>query len=190
MLIDCEVAFVAIWKPLVTKATFVERTCFDQRVALRPPPNGDQLNEKCVVGKCVEYSSAFDELSGSRLCTVCRDHVLVCENCQSRLREFHCRRHAAWKSCYFTFLEVFSRGKLVLQKNALIQLCAGTLPAVSFKKMRRTLQRQIGKVQDRMRLLDSGDAVADPEAPSRCRTCMEVKKFAMECARVSGSIPR
>ena len=39
--------------------------------------------------------------------------------------------------------------------------------------MRRTLMRQVEKVDARIQDLDSGVASVDPDAPRRCRTCME-----------------
>lgn len=168
---------------------------FDQRVAQKPsecgPPQSSRStsagastdNENdgdVVVGKCTGCSAAFDELCGSRVCTVCRDLVLVCPACQSsssasalRLREYHCARHAAYKSCYFTFLDVFDRDALSQQRDELLQLRDTFLPAAQHKNVRRTLLRQIEKVAARIEALDSGAAVTDRNAPLRCRTCME-----------------
>ena len=47
-----------------------------------------------IVGKCLECKAYFDEISGSRSCTVCRDLVLICEKCQSNLREYLFSRHS------------------------------------------------------------------------------------------------
>lgn len=140
---------------------------FDQRVAV-----GGKTSE--VVGKCVECQAPFDEIAGSRLCTVCRDLVLVCKSCQKNLREYHCRRHAAWKLCYFTFLDAFDETQLRWQRNRLREI-RESLEAASSKNVRRTLQRQIVKVQKRIDNLLSGSARVDRDAPRRCRTCMETQ---------------
>jgi predicted sulfurtransferase len=151
---------------------------FDQRIAMTPAEcqNTSEATTNptgyCVVGRCVSCETLFDELSGSRICTVCRDPLVVCPSCQDTLREYHCRRHAAWKSCYFTFLEVFSREQLICQRNELVAIRDG----LDNKNMRRTLLRQVQKVDDRIRDLDKGIAVVDPNAPRRCRTCMESRE--------------
>lgn len=136
---------------------------FDQRVFI------DASNNKKVVGKCIHCSSQFDELSGSRVCTVCRDLVLVCPSCQSNLREYHCKLHSSWKGCYFTFLEVFDRVKLQTQLEDLGKLLNG----ISSKNTKRTLRKQIAKVQDHMNALKNGTTQVDRDAPRRCRTCRE-----------------
>jgi predicted sulfurtransferase len=171
---------------------------FDQRVSLTPseqyqqrhqddPSSGDEkkqgnhknslpeqqqktFHQQRVVGKCVECKSPFDEISGSRVCTVCRDLVLVCPTCQVKLREYHCRRHAAWKSCYFTFLEVFNKDQLQHQKLQLEQLL---LQQKHPKNVRRTLNRQVEKIQDRLQEIQDHPELVNPDAPRRCRTCRE-----------------
>lgn len=152
-------------KGLFRGKTFV----FDQRVSAM-----DSSSSSDVVGKCVECAAPFDEISGSRLCTVCRDLVLVCPKCQSSLREYHCRRHSVWKHCYFTFLEVFDADELRSQKVQLEELRESMNTPGKYKNMRRTLMRQIKKVENRLNELECGKAKADREAPRRCRTCMKI----------------
>ncbi|KAI2513718.1 hypothetical protein MHU86_501 [Fragilaria crotonensis] len=146
---------------------------FDQRVAL--DSNQSQSNDCAtqIVGACVECSCPFEEISGSRLCTVCRDLVLVCPKCQTKLREYHCVRHAGWKRCYFTFLEVFSEDELVIQDQELAAIRENLVPAAEYKNMRRTLSRQIQKVRDQLDSIARGHCVPDKTASRRCRTCME-----------------
>jgi hypothetical protein len=127
-----------------------------------------------VVGKCVECATPFvsmtnrhssalfpccdsyhccpdarsqDELDGGRVCTVCRDLVLVCPKCQSSLREYHCSRHAAWKESYFSFLEVYDLNELQEQLSNLQNLRDSLEPKTSFKNTRRALTRQMDKVR-------------------------------------------
>jgi hypothetical protein len=142
---------------------------FDQRVAMKPSPTEPQND---VVGRCVECKTPFDELCGSRVCSVCRDLVLVCPTCQSSLREYHCRRHSEWKDCFFTFLEYFEMDELDNQKKRLVEIHE-SIPSGKLKNMRRTLSRQIVKVSKHMSKLSTEEIFANKDAPSRCRTCME-----------------
>lgn len=143
---------------------------FDQRVALAPTSGFDYNS---VVGTCIECGNPFDELSGSRLCTVCRDLVLVCPSCQTKLKEYHCERHARWKECYYTFIESFSERDLRIQVEALTALRDTMTPASEYKNMRRTLSRQIQKVQDRINRIAQGNFEPETNIQRRCRTCME-----------------
>jgi hypothetical protein len=143
---------------------------FDQRVAMKPDP-AKQQNE--VVGRCVHCTSQFDEICGSRVCTVCRDLVLVCPTCQSTLREYHCRRHCLWKECYFTFLEIFDVDELKEHVCRLKEARATLMPSSAHRNQRRTLSRQIVKVDEHISKLEAGTLIANPNAPRRCRTCWE-----------------
>jgi predicted sulfurtransferase len=152
---------------------------FDQRVAMKPSECKPLLEmnnsiRDTIVGKCVECEIPFDELSGSRVCTVCRDLVLICECCQSKLPEYHCRRHSGWKSAYFTFLERFDWAELERHREQLSELRETYLTPVPNKNVRRTLARQMEKVTARMQDLGAGRAEVDRQAPSRCRTCMDL----------------
>ena len=162
---------------------------FDQRAALDPKEcliqdekaaetqvsvnADDQSAISNIVGKCLECDVPYDTISGSRVCTVCRDLVLVCPTCRESLRELHCARHSGWKSCYFTFLEVFSADKLSMQLEELAQLRDKLVPPAQYKSMRKTLSKQIMKVQKRIVALQAGEAKVEVDAKRRCRTCME-----------------
>jgi predicted sulfurtransferase len=137
---------------------------FDQRVAIDASDNN-----QIVVGKCINCKDQFDELSGSRICSVCRDLVLVCPNCQNSLREYHCKLHSTWKEFYFTFLEVFDSTELKYQIDGLETV----LVKVTSKNIKRTLRKQITKVQERINALQNGTAQVDRNATRRCRTCRE-----------------
>lgn len=141
---------------------------FDQRVSASP-----SSSSSTVLGKCIECETPYDEISGSRLCTVCRDLVLVCPECQANLREFHCRRHSEWKHCYFTFVEVFDAEELATQKKQLEEIRESLSPPGEYRNVRRTLMRQITKIDNRLALLASGEVKVDRDAPRRCRTCMK-----------------
>jgi hypothetical protein len=137
---------------------------FDQRVSA----SNLMCPSASVVGKCIECSAPYDEISGSRLCSVCRDPT-----CQVSWREYHCRRHSAWKHCYFTFLEIFDAGELMAQKTELEEIGESLSPPGDYKNVRRTLMRQIAKIQNRLEGLEAGTAKVDRDAPWRCRTCMK-----------------
>ena len=125
-----------------------------------------------VVGKCMQCNiTDFDELSGSRICTVCRDLVLVCPSCQASLREYHCRRHAEWK-LYYTFLEVFDKTQLEEQKENMETLLRTHQHDYS-KHVRKTLRKQIEKLRLRILEVDQNPGLVQPNAPRRCRSCRE-----------------
>lgn len=147
---------------------------FDQRVALPSGKMDDTGNVPVtvIVGKCIECQSPYDEISGSRVCTVCRDLVLVCEQCVTQLREYHCERHAGWKTCFFTFLEPFNKDELNEQIPGLISIRDNLKDS---KNTRRTLMRQITKVQKRIKELDECKSFTEKNSPRRCRTCHETE---------------
>lgn len=136
---------------------------FDQRVAL------DASDNKQIVGHCVFCSTKFDQISGNRVCAVCRDLVLVCEKCQKSRREYHCKLHLGWKDCYFTFLEVYDISDLKKQLIGLRQIVEGDLS----RNTKRLLRKQISKVEQRIRDLENGSVHVARDAPRRCRTCRE-----------------
>jgi UPF0176 protein len=158
---------------------------FDQRIAVAS-------QNTTVVGRCVSCTAPYDELSGSRLCTVCRDLVLVCPACAQALPEYHCMGHQSWKDCYFSFLDQFDTQELQRQALELHQQWeAVCTPAGQHRKSggngkvqkgnknkRSTLQKQIKKVRaeiarrtaagadDSAQIRDAATA-----AGRRCRTC-------------------
>ena len=128
-----------------------------------------------IIGKCLECSAPYDTISGSRVCTVCRDLVLVCPTCTENLRELHCARHSGWKQCYFTFLEVFTADELAVQLEELMKIRDELVPPAQHKAMRRTINKQIEKVKKRIAALQIGEAKVEKDAKRRCRTCAEAE---------------
>lgn len=126
-----------------------------------------------IVGRCIECAMPFDQLCGSRVCTVCRDLVLVCPKCRTSLREYHCQRHSKWKACYFTFLEIFSLEQLYEQHVQLEAIRDSLVPAARHKNIRRTLARKIEKVGNQIEDIKIGNTTSRPDAPRRCRSCAE-----------------
>jgi hypothetical protein len=87
---------------------------FDQRVAVGPAG-------AAVVGRCLGCAAPYDELSGGRVCTVCRVLVLVCPGCAAALQQYHCEAHQPWRRCYFSYLGGFSAAELKAQAAELQQ---------------------------------------------------------------------
>ena len=66
-------------------------------------------SSKIVVGRCYECKEPFDEIDGSTVCTVCRDHVLVCSTCKTKCRNvYYCENHQYLKNTYYYFLDHFT----------------------------------------------------------------------------------
>eukprot|EP00986_Skeletonema_menzelii_P021176 scaffold33469_cov177-Skeletonema_menzelii.AAC.2 len=134
----------------------------------------DQKDDDDVVGKCIECNIPYDEISGANLCSVCRDLILICPSCRDTLYEFHCERHQRWKDAYFTFLERFTVDELEKQKEGLQSLHDSFyLPAKKHKNVRKTLRKQIEKIDARVNDIKEGNAVVEQNAKRRCRTCFE-----------------
>uniref|UniRef100_M4BDJ4 Rhodanese domain-containing protein n=1 Tax=Hyaloperonospora arabidopsidis (strain Emoy2) TaxID=559515 RepID=M4BDJ4_HYAAE len=145
---------------------------FDKRVLM----TAHNRNE--IVGKCIECQTPYDEFSGRKLCTVCRDLVLVCDSCYyTRYGEVHCTDHQYLKHCYVTFLQYVPRSELLEQQKALDTILEGLLAdKTSSKNKRRSIRNQLNKIKARVEAID-----ADPEAaaailaldprPIHCRTC-------------------
>uniref|UniRef100_A0A7S2EFL2 Rhodanese domain-containing protein n=1 Tax=Ditylum brightwellii TaxID=49249 RepID=A0A7S2EFL2_9STRA len=163
---------------------------FDQRVALSPSAsassttttqhiNKDEEDEEeskkknTIVGKCIECSTPYDTISGSILCTVCRDLILLCKSCQQSLLEYHCTRHSTWKHCYYTFLESFDIPTLQQQYVKLQTLLQKYVPPKEHKNVRKTLRKQMYKVKVRLEQLENGIVNVDVNAKRRCRTCRQ-----------------
>ncbi|KAG6620116.1 Rhodanese-like domain [Phytophthora cinnamomi] len=145
---------------------------FDKRVLM----GAQDSNE--VVGKCIECQTPHDEFSGRKVCTVCRDLVLVCDSCYyARHGEVHCTDHQYLKHCYVTFLQYLPRAELLEHQNALEKILTELLQdKSSSKNKRRSIRNQLNKIATRLEAID-----ADPEAaaavlalnprPIHCRTC-------------------
>jgi UPF0176 protein len=113
---------------------------FDKRVTqptkTSTEPAAESPVEK-VVGQCYECSKPWDKIDGGSVCTVCRDHVLVCEACRKNVcfGVYYCHNHMHLKNIYFYFVDHFSVAELLVQKKQLGDLHALLLkpPAVASK---------------------------------------------------------
>jgi predicted sulfurtransferase/23S rRNA-/tRNA-specific pseudouridylate synthase len=133
------------------------------------------------VGKCQYCDNHYDSFTGEKVCTVCRENCLVCEDCKGKLnREFHCVDHMHLRDCYFTNLGRFSREELQfqlieLEKN-LDQIAVGR----KHKQKRQTLYKQCERIQD---ILSNNKEMSNSRI--LCRSCGE-EKCNGECWGVHG----
>ncbi|KAF1327044.1 Rhodanese-like domain, partial [Globisporangium splendens] len=143
---------------------------FDKRVLM-----GSQNSE--VVGKCIECKTPHDEFSGRKVCSVCRDLVLVCDSCFAERRgEVHCTDHQYLKHCYVTFLQYLSREQLVEHQAALESVYKQFAVEKGWRNKRRTIRNQINKIEARLRAIDedleAARALVELQPrPIHCRTC-------------------
>ena len=138
---------------------------FDSRILVKGDSN-DNVNETptCsdnVVGKCINCSGKSDNLSGSIVCTVCRAVIIVCPTCvktNPHPGEYHCSRHQFLKHCYFTVLELYTPSELHQQIQDLNIVHDTVLNNIKVDKNRRkTVRRQIEKIQERLKILENDD---------------------------------
>ena len=156
-----------------------------------------------VVGRCVAAGcgAPFDRLSGARVCAVCRDFVLVCNDCAPTLREFHCSAHQYLRDSYFVLVDDFTADELEGFAGALARAAAAgaaggargatavgaaaasasasvlTIPRLR-RDDRRRVRRHIARLQARAAELRAGRARADAkwrgeavDWSRRCRSC-------------------
>jgi len=144
---------------------------FDRRIA--------QGGEDCdVVGKCRYCDKPWDQFQAGNVCTVCRELVLVCDQCNSQAVELHCSDHKHLQSCYFTDLSRFSekdlRNHLLELETHLEKMSVGK----AYKQKRRTLQKQYNKICIRLRAMEEKNCSNNVDAfakqfdeVSECRSC-------------------
>ena len=156
---------------------------FDRRIAI---PTGS------VIGQCSECGKAYDDFVGGVVCTVCVCLVLVCEACRKTgvpiagstanaiRREWYCREHTSLKDKYFTFLDHFEGEELERQLSDLRQRLhdfdSGEAEEDgSIRQRRRTVIKQISRVQKRISDMKSGAQVfSNPAGKLPCRSCMKL----------------
>ncbi|KAI9923228.1 hypothetical protein PsorP6_002016 [Peronosclerospora sorghi] len=145
---------------------------FDKRVLMKAANNNE------VLGKCIECQAPYDEFSGRKVCSVCRDLVLICDSCYyAHHGEVHCSDHQYLKHCYMTFLQYIPRATLLEQQQCLEKILAEYLEDKnSSKNKRRTIRNQINKIQARLEAIEADPAAAAAmlglqPRPIHCRTC-------------------
>ena len=123
-----------------------------------------------VVGQCLECQQSFDQFDPHCVCTVCREPTLVCDSCREQLVEYHCSIHANIKHCYFTNLDSFSVGDLQKQLLGLQTELEALAVGRMFKQKRRSLVRQLSRVQAKIDELKGGVSVGQKQLAA-CSKC-------------------
>ena len=112
----------------------------------------------------------FHRLNCTILLQVCRALVLICDDCEERLREYHCHHHSYLKDCYYTFLEVYDDNELKSQIRCLEKLETCKI-AMRSKHIRKTLRKQIEKINVQLDKISNSSFKPNRHAPRRCRMC-------------------
>lgn len=154
---------------------------FDRRGAMGVGDLHEAAGAETVVGRCYSCGAAHEVYAPDALCVVCREPCLVCSSCKDRLRgELHCEDHRELRECYFANLGAFSASELRQQVQALEGLSAKISKGREFKRRRRTLRRQIDRVNERLAQLERAPApegARDAEPAGKllrgetCRSC-------------------
>ena len=122
---------------------------FDAR-GLQKPRGAD------VHGRCFSCGAATEAMSSDRVCAVCRDQVLQCDSCRTRLRGvYFCRDHSHFGGKFFPFLEHFSVPQLRVQQTALKAMAAPGGCLHTERRRRRALNKQLKRIQNRIDVLTS-----------------------------------
>jgi predicted sulfurtransferase/23S rRNA-/tRNA-specific pseudouridylate synthase len=158
---------------------------FDNRVATsaeetRIGREGNVLEDKPfvsekVVGNCIACSLPYDEFNPACVCTVCREPVLACKDCQESLMEYHCRQHAHLSTCYFSNLECFTAPQLLEQLHCLENLHEEIAVGRKFKHKRKTLEKQMVRIRSHLDQKHNGAGANGPASLSSCRHCGDVE---------------
>ena len=137
-----------------------------------------------VVGRCVGCEQPHDAYDPRMICCVCKQLVLLCTVCDASniSKQYHCPAHKSLAGCFFRFLEPFSAAELQQQEISLTELLglaadSSTMGAGGGRSRRRTIRKQLKRVNDRLASLRSGDAsqvsVDDWAARPACAYCAE-----------------
>ena len=173
--------------------------------------NGNDVDKTVtanIVGQCAYCQSPYDQFDPHCVCTVCREPILVCIHCQTItagtfrdpdrtlnddddtirststiIHEYHCGNHQHLQNCYYTNLNMFTVAELQHQLIKLKQHMATIAIGRRYKQKRKTLQKQMVRIQDRMDELHYGDSssmIRDDPQPQEygilnndlpCRNC-------------------
>jgi predicted sulfurtransferase/23S rRNA-/tRNA-specific pseudouridylate synthase len=130
-----------------------------------------------IVGQCLYCQNPYDQFDPNCVCTVCREPILICQQCQLQLQqkqkqnhcsnntttnidnntnnnnnayyvEYHCSNHIHLQNCYYTNLNIFNINQLQEQKNELIYQMNQIAIGRRYKQKRKTLLKQIIRIQD------------------------------------------
>jgi RluA family pseudouridine synthase len=123
----------------------------------------------CIIGKCNYCKDPYDTFKSDCVCTVCREQILVCDECTSLYNEYHCDDHISLKECYFTNLNVFNDDQLKEHINGLNFELEAIAVGKAFKSRRRTCLKQIQKITDLLTSRADGCEVVSTN--KICRSC-------------------
>jgi predicted sulfurtransferase/23S rRNA-/tRNA-specific pseudouridylate synthase len=138
------------------------------------PSSSSSKMKDVVVGECRYCNSLYDTFDPHCICTVCREPILICMNCQSQqpqfkeqqtqqtqtqqtqqgvlanVNEYHCITHQHLETCYFTNLQHFSLSELKRQLKELTTIGIDIAIGKKYKRKRKTLTNQCLKIQTRI----------------------------------------
>jgi predicted sulfurtransferase len=115
---------------------------FDQRVTVR-------TTKEEIVSQCSECLAPSANLRpGEIVCSVCRDLVIVCDEClASGSSEHYCTEHDAWRGAYSAALGELSTAALEEQlSNLMVMATEMDGKGKKFKNRRRTIRKQIDTI--------------------------------------------
>ena len=157
---------------------FDRRLCVDAEEHKKngrfPQENDSKMTNEIIVGQCQYCEKQYDNFTGDKICTVCRDLVLICEECKSNVREYHCDDHMHLRNCYFTNLNQFNEKELEAQLNELESHLFKIAIGRRYKQKRQTLHKQCDKVRARLLNLNESDeeGLGSSElVHTSCRSC-------------------
>eukprot|EP01138_Halocafeteria_seosinensis_P013998 gb/GECG01014294.1/.p1 GENE.gb/GECG01014294.1/~~gb/GECG01014294.1/.p1 ORF type:complete len:201 (+),score=12.03 gb/GECG01014294.1/:1-603(+) len=143
---------------------------FDERgsMNIRDPQKSE------VVGRCCSCKCPYDTYDGATVCTVCREPVLCCEACRKTLDYvYYCEDHTHLTGIYYTYIDHFDLHELKRQSQKLRE----RYNQEQSRNKRRTIQKQIAKLQKREKELEIDGTRPSPRLQiPPCRTCEK-----MEC---------
>lgn len=142
---------------------------FDRRISVQ---SGN--SNKKIVGKCVYCDAPWDTFTPRNVCTVCRELVLICNQCKASFKELHCKDHFHLKSCYFTDLERFSCTELQQQLAELEKHHENIKKGKANKQRRKTLRKQIEKIQAMLSFnsIHETEHTLSESSKTKCRNCL------------------
>jgi len=146
---------------------------FDRRLGVDAEDHKGSNNQsvKFIVGKCLYCSRDHDEIRGDGVCTVCREMVLVCDECRNSLNgDYHCADHFHLRHCYFTNLSRFSSEDLAKQLSALETILEPIAVGKRYKMKRKTLLKQMNRIRTQLENPDENTS-----GVFICRSCGESK---------------
>jgi len=159
--------------------------------------------EDDVVGRCERCAAPFDKVTHDRVCSVCRDLVVCCDQCHEQMKgECYCREHAWLEGAFCADPSRYSLEELVRQQEALeghVKKLLEEGPKAN-RKRRRTLNKQLQLLQKAISTRQDvavGQTVVGEEVPGgycpacRCRNCRSLCEFKILKKRPSqGPEPR